>query len=101
MSLGAVTLIKANQNLKAIGCGVNDKMLAYIIIMAVPNTLQMLKSILFNKDDMTIMSDAVIKQILVDKEHCVHASGGTATAYFTKASKKKPGTGSNLGKLRE
>ena len=77
------------------------KAVTYIIIMAVPNTLQMLKSILFNKDDATITSDTVIEQILVDEERCVHALGGTTTAYFAKASKKKPGTGSNSGKLRE
>ena len=69
--------------------------------MAVPNTLQMLKSILFNEDNMTITSDAIIEQIPVDKECHVHALGRTATAYFAKASKKKPGTGSNSGKPRE
>ena len=61
-------LIEANRNLMAIGCGVNDKTLAYIIIMAVPNSLSTLKSILFNKDDTSITSDAVIEQILVNEE---------------------------------
>ena len=40
-----------------------------------------LKSILFNKDDMTVTSKDIIGQILVDKERHIHLSGGTATAY--------------------
>ena len=60
-------LIEANRNLTAIGCRVNDKTLAYIIIMAIPNSFSTLKSILFNKDN-TSITDAVIEQILVDKE---------------------------------
>ena len=80
-------LIEANRNLMAIGCGVNDKTLTYIIIMAILNSLSTLKSILFNKDDTSITSDAVIEQILVDEECRIHASGNTATAYFAKAGK--------------
>jgi hypothetical protein len=36
--------------------------------MALPDTLSMLKSILFNKDDTIITSDVIISQILGDKE---------------------------------
>jgi len=81
-------LVEASCNLDSIGCGVNDKTLAYIIIMALPDALSMLKSILFNKDDTTITSEVVISQILVNEERRVHASGGTTTAYFAKAGKK-------------
>ena len=89
-------LIEANRNLMAIGCRVNDKTLAYIIIMAIPNSLSTLKSILFNKDDTIITSDAVIKQILVDEECQIYASGNTATTYFAKAGKHpKPGSSRN------
>ena len=89
-------LIKANRNLMAISCGINDKTLAYIIIMAIPNSLSTLKSILFNKDDTSITSDAVIEQILVNEKHRIHASGNIVTAYFAKAGKcPKPGSSRN------
>jgi len=81
-------LIEASRNLEAIGCGVNDKTLAYIIIMALPLTLSMLQAILYNKDDTTITSEEVIAQILADEERRVNNSGATATAYFAKAGKK-------------
>jgi len=87
-------LVEASCNLDSISCSVNNKTLAYIIIMALSNTLSMLKSILFNKDNTTITSEVVISQILVDKEHRVHASGSTVTAYFTKTG-KKPRQGNN------
>ena len=61
-------LIEASRNLEAIGCGVNDKTLAYIIIMALPPTLSMLQAILYNKDNTTITSEEVITQILADEE---------------------------------
>jgi len=89
-------LVEVNRNLEAISCGVNDETLAYIIIMALPESLSTLKTILFNKDDATVTSEVIIAQILADEERRVHASGGTATAYFAKARKK----GSN-GKIRE
>ena len=91
-------LVKASHNLKSIGCRVNNKTLAYIIIMALPDALSMLKSILFNKDNMTLTSEVVISQILVDKECRVHASGGTATTYFTKAGKKPSRQGTGKGR---
>jgi len=81
-------LIEANHNLETIGCGVNDKTLAYIIIMALSDTLLMLQTVLFNKDNTAITSEAVISQILADEERRVNISGGTATAYFMKAGKK-------------
>ena len=62
-------LVKANQNLETIGCGAaNDKSLAYLIIMALPESLSTLQAILFNKDDNTVSSDIAIAQILADKE---------------------------------
>jgi len=94
-------LVEASCNLESIGCGVNDKTLIYIIIMALPNALSMLKSILFNKDDMMLTSKVVISQILVDEEHRVHASGGTATAYFAKARKKPSRQGTGKGRDRD
>lgn len=50
---------------------------------------------MFDKDDATVTSEVIIAQILAGEERRIHASGGTATAYFAKAGKK----GSN-GKTR-
>ena len=75
-------LVKANRNLETIGCGVNNETLTYIIIMALPDTLETLKAILFNKDDTTISSEVVTAQILADKERCINATGTTATVKF-------------------
>ena len=65
MELQMNKLVEANQNLKTIGCGAtNDKSLAYLIVMALPELLSMLHAILFNKDDDTVSSDIIIMQIL-------------------------------------
>ena len=88
MELQINKLVEANQNLKTIGCGAtNDKSLAYLIVMALPELLSMLQAILFNKDDDTVSSDIIIMQILANKEHRINLSGRTAMAYFAKARK--------------
>ena len=62
-------LVEANQNLETIGCrAANDKSLAYLITMALLESLSTLQAILFNKDNDTVSSDVVIMQILADKE---------------------------------
>jgi len=81
-------LVEVNQNLETIGCGVNDKALAYIIVMALPDSLSTLQAILFNNNDVTITSEAVVAQILADEERRVNAVGGSALAYFAKAGKR-------------
>jgi len=64
-------LVEANRNLETIRCRVNDKALAYIIVMALPDSLSTLQAILFNNDDVTITSEAVVAQILADEERRV------------------------------
>jgi hypothetical protein len=94
-------LVEAGRNLESINCGVNDKALAYIIIMALPDTLSTLQTILFNKDEATITSEEVIAQILADEERRIHTSGATATAYFAKLGGKRPNNkGRGNGKKR-
>ena len=45
MELQINKLVEANQNLKTIGCGAtNDKSLAYLIVMALPELLSMLQA---------------------------------------------------------
>ena len=82
-------LVKANQNLKTIGCrAANNKSLAYLIVMALPESLSMLQAIRFNKDNDTVLSGVVIAQILADEECRINLLGRTATAYFAKAGKQ-------------
>ena len=91
-------LVEANRNLETIGCrAANNKSLAYLIVMALPESLSTLQAILFNKDDDTVSSDVVITQILADKEHRINLSGGTAMAYFAKA-RKQGANGKNRDK---
>jgi len=82
--------VEVNQNLETIGCRVNDKALAYIIVMVLPDSLSTLQAILFNNDNVTIILEAVIAQILADKKHRVNAIGGSTLAYFAKAGKMGP-----------
>jgi hypothetical protein len=82
-------LIEADQNLQMIGCGVNDKNLTYIIIMALLDSLSTLQTILYNKDDKSITSEEVIVLILADEECHIHSSGRTAMAYYAKTGKWK------------
>ena len=81
-------LMEVNRNLETIRCRVNDKALAYIIVMALPDLLLTLQAILFSTDNVTIILEAVVAQILADKESRVNLSGGSTSAYFTKAGKK-------------
>ena len=80
-------LIKADRNLQTIGCRVNDKNLAYIIIMALLDSLSTLQTILYNKDDQMITSEEVIVLILANEECHIHSSSRTTIAYYTKARK--------------
>jgi len=93
-------LVQANQNLETIGCRVNDKALAYIIIMVLLDLLSTLQAILFNNDDITITSEAVVAQILADEECRVNAVGGSISAYFAKAGKRGP-NGKNQDKNQD
>jgi hypothetical protein len=93
-------LIEADWNLQMIGCGVNDKNLAYIIIMALPDSLLTLQMILYNKDDKSITSEEVIALILANGEHHIHSSGGTAMAYYAKTG-KRGSNGKSKGKDKD
>ncbi len=72
-----------------LGFPVGDKLLAFAIVISIPESMATLKTILYTTNDSDISTDLVRSQLVFD-EHCrVRASGDTAAAYFAKAAKKK------------
>ena len=85
-------LLQAARNLDSLGFGLADKVLTFVIMMALSETMSTLKTILYNMPRNDLMSDGIVHQILIDKQRHICASGLATTAYYAKASK--------LGKLK-
>src|SRR5258708_1023019 len=85
----SATFLAAARNLDSLGFAMNEKVIAFTIIMALPESLHTLKMILcsLKGDDLSI--DNVIGQIYLDESCRVRASGSTAVTFFAKAAKKR------------
>lgn len=62
-------LLQAAQNLKLIGFELVDKVLAFIIIMALPKSMATLKTILYNIQGTDLTCDSIVHQILINVQH--------------------------------
>jgi hypothetical protein len=80
-------LLQAVQNLDSLGFGLAGKVLSFVIVMALPETMLTLKTILYNTRGTDLISDGIIHQILIDEQCRVQALRLAATAYYTKAAK--------------
>lgn len=80
-------LLQAARDLDSLGFGLADKVLAFVIVMALPESLSILKTILYNTRGTDLTSDGIVHQILIDEQRRIRASGLAATAYYAKASK--------------
>src|SRR5713226_5475972 len=83
------TFLAAARNLDSLGFAMNEQVIAFAIIMALPESLHTLKMILcsLKGDDLSINN--VTGQIYLDESCRVHASGSTAVTFFAKAAKKR------------
>ena len=80
-------LLQAARNLDSLGFGLADKVLAFVIVMALPETMSTLKTILYNNRGTDLTSDGIVHQILIDEQRRIRASGLAATAFYAKVAK--------------
>ena len=82
------TLVRVARTLNTLGIDLEDKVLAYIIVLKLPNSMTALKTTLFDIGASEISTEAVVSQIILDEQRRVRASGvGTAT-YFARAAER-------------
>jgi len=77
----------------------NNKVIAFTIVMALPESMNTLKTILFNTRGEDLLIDGVMSQIYLDEDHHVRASGSSAVTFFAKVAKKK-GKGNNKNRKK-
>jgi LTR polyprotein gag-polypeptide-like protein len=82
-------LLAAACNLKSLGFPLNEKVVAFAIVTSLPESLSMLKTVLYGAKGANLTINSITAQIYLDKTHCVHASGSSAITFFAKAAKKK------------
>ena len=80
-------LLQAARNLDSIGFGLADKVLAFVIMMALLESMSTLKTILYNTRGADLTCDGIVHQILIDEQRCIRTSGLTSTAFYAKAAK--------------
>src|SRR5882757_4240315 len=76
------------QSLSTLGSPVPEKHLAFQLISALPDSLELLKALLDQIPHAELNTDRVIAMIIEDKKRRVRASGEPPSAFFAKAAKK-------------
>ncbi len=82
-------MLESAHNLASLGFGLSDKVLAFIIVMNLPESMLMLKIILYNTPSQELSSNGIIAQILNDEQQCICALGLEVSAFYSKAGKRK------------
>ena len=80
-------LLQAARNLDSIGFGLADKVLTFIIVMALLESMSTLKTILYNTRGADLTCDSIVHQILIDEQRHIRTSGLASTAFYAKAAK--------------
>src|SRR6266478_9678730 len=78
-------LREATRNLDSLGFGLSDKVLVFIIVMALPESMSTMKTILYNMTGAALTSDNIIVQILNDEQRRIRSSGLEVTVFYSKA----------------
>jgi hypothetical protein len=89
------------RTLASVGFPLDDKWLASIMVMKLPESMPTLKAILSHTDSANLTSNAVTNEILVDEARRIRVGGGDAIAHFAKAAGKKKGRKVPRRKQRE
>jgi transposase InsO family protein len=87
------------QQLGSAGLPVDDKLLAFLIVLRLPDSYSMLKTVLSALDSAKVSSKSVTSQILAEERRRVSKSaGGDVVAYYAKVKKgKRPDKSSTSG----
>jgi hypothetical protein len=91
------TLVRVARTLNTLGIDLEDKVLAYIIVLKLPDSMTTLKTTLFDIGASEISTEAVVSQIVLDEQRRVRASGVGTAAYFARAAER----GQSASKGRE
>ena len=98
--LSALTMTA--QQLVSTGLPVNNKLLAFLLVLRLPDSYLMLKTVLSSMDSTKVLSKGITLQILAEECRCIRLARGDVTAYYAKAKKGKhperPATSSSNGK---
>jgi hypothetical protein len=80
-------LILALQQLTMARLSVNDKLLAYLLVLHLPESYLMLKTVLSSLDSTKAMSKSMLYQIYAKEHQCIQSSGGNMVTFYVKAQK--------------
>jgi gag-polypeptide of LTR copia-type len=95
-------ILLAAQSLNSLGHHVMDTTLAYQLVMALPDSMEMLKFILYQIEPSDMNTEHISTRILEDQKRCIRTSGESVSAFFTKsAAKKGRGKGKDKDKDKE
>src|SRR5712672_4217266 len=95
-------ILLAAQSLSTLSSPVPEKHLAFQLISALPDSLQLLKILLNQIPYAKLSTDHIIAMIIDDERQCVQASGDSPSAFFVKAAKKsEKGKGKDKSGERE
>jgi len=89
MELQIAEVVSISCQLMDIGFPITDQLLTSAIRVKLLESWDTLKTVLVNTRGMGQSSKGVISQILAKEHYCVHATGGDATAYYTKSALKR------------
>jgi hypothetical protein len=78
-------LVRVARTLNTLGFDLEDKALAYIIVLKLPDSMTTLKTTLFDIGASDISTEAVVSQIVLDEQRRVRASSVGTAAYFARA----------------
>ena len=78
-------LVRVARTLNTLGFDLEDKVLAYIIVLKLPDSMTTLKTTLFDIGASEISTEVVVSQITLDEQRRVRASGVGTAAYFARA----------------
>lgn len=93
-------LLWAGRMLSNAGLGLQDKVIAVMIIISLPPSLSTLKTDLSDTEASELSSQYVLSKVIADEQRRIRNSGVDATAYFANAARKGTGKGKGKGKSK-
>jgi len=94
-------LLQAARNLESLGFGLADNVLAFVIVMALPETMSTLKTILYNTQGSDLHSEGIVNQIIIDEQRRIRSSGLEVTAFYSNAGKNGKSKGKSDDKQKQ
>jgi LTR polyprotein gag-polypeptide-like protein len=81
MELQIEKLLATTHNLRSLGFPLNEKVVAFAIITSLPESLSMLKTVLYGTKGADLTIDSITAQIYLNETHHMHASGSSVITF--------------------